>query len=63
MKKNNKLVFSNPEFIDTIGGEIPTIPGTGSGGLTWQSIGDGLYAVTMPDGSRVIVDKFGTIVE
>lgn len=62
MKKNTKLVFSNPEFIDNIG-EIPTIPGTGSGGLTWQSIGDGLYAVTMPDGSVVIVDKFGTIVE
>lgn len=38
-------------------------PGSGNhGGGGIESIGNGRYAMTLPDGTKVVVDKYGNII-
>ena len=37
-------------------------PSGGQGGIGTDSIGNGLYRVTLPDGTQVIVDQYGNII-
>ena len=37
-------------------------PSGGHGGDKPDSIGNGLYRVTLPDGTQVIVDQYGNII-
>lgn len=52
--------FVPPELQALLGDPMIDIPGSGGGGL--QSIGNGRYAVTLPDGQQVIVDQHGNII-
>ena len=47
--------FVPPELQALLGDPMIDIPVSGGGGL--QSIGNGRYAVTLPDGQQVIVDQ------
>ena len=50
--------FLPPELQDTVvglGGQKPS-------GSVLESIGNGRYAVTLPDGTQVIVDEYGNII-
>lgn len=51
--------FVPPELQALLGDPMIDIPVSG-GGL--QSIGNGRYAVTLPDGQQVIVDQYGNII-
>ena len=44
-----------------VDGDI-TIPTPSSEGEVGDSIGNGLYRVTLPDGTQVIVDQYGNII-
>lgn len=37
-------------------------PSGGQGGIGTDSIGNGLYRVTLPDGTKVVVDQYGNII-
>ena len=52
--------FVPPELQALLGDPMIDIPDSGGGGL--QSIGNGRYAVTLPDGQQVIVDQHGNII-
>ena len=52
--------FVPPELQALLGDPMIDIPVSGGGGL--QSIGNGRYAVTLPDGQQVIVDQHGNII-
>ena len=54
------MTYMDPELQNILERNTIEIPGSGGGGL--QSIGNGRYAVTLPDGQQVIVDKYGNIV-
>ena len=47
--------FMDPQLRPVLDKNSIEIPG-GSGGGNLQSIGNGRYAVTLPDGTQVIVD-------
>lgn len=42
--------------------EVIVQPSGGQGGIGSDSIGNGRYAVTLPDGTKVIVDQYGNII-
>lgn len=52
--------FMDPQLRPVLDKNSIEIPGSGGGNL--QSIGDGRYAVTLPDGQQVIVDQHGNII-
>ena len=37
-------------------------PSGGQGGIGTDRIGNGLYRVTLPDGTKVVVDQYGNII-
>lgn len=37
-------------------------PGSGNHGGGIESIGNGRYAMTLPDGTQVVVDQYGNII-
>lgn len=51
--------FMDPQLRPVLDKNSIEIPGSG-GNL--QSIGNGRYAVTLPDGTQVIVDQYGNII-
>lgn len=51
--------FIPPELQDTVVGLDGQKP---SGSVLEKSIGNGRYAVTLPDGQQVIVDQHGNII-
>lgn len=53
--------FMDPQLRPVLDKNLIEIPG-GSGGGKLQSIGNGRYAVTLPDGTQVIVDQYGNII-
>lgn len=55
--------YFDPELRPVFGtdGDI-TIPTRSSDGEVGDSIGNGLYRVTLPDGTQVIVDQYGNII-
>ncbi len=53
--------FMDPQLRPVLDKNSIEIPG-GSGGGNLQSIGNGRYAVTLPDGTQVIVDQYGNII-
>ena len=50
--------FIPPELQETFAGTEPSLPS----GWDLNSIGNGRYAVTLPDGQQVIVDQHGNII-
>lgn len=52
--------FMDPQLRPVLDKNSIEIPG--SGGVNLQSIGNGRYAVTLPDGTQVIVDQYGNII-
>lgn len=54
--------FMDPQLRPVLDKNSIEIPGSGSGGGNLQSIGNGRYAVTLPDGTQVIVDQYGNII-
>lgn len=42
-------------FLQTQGDQLPS-------GWSWQSVGNGLYRVTLPDGREMTVDSNGNII-
>lgn len=50
--------FIPPELQDTVVG----LDGQRPSGSVLESIGNGRYAVTLPDGQQVIVDQHGNII-
>lgn len=52
--------FMDPQLRPVLDKNSIEIPVSGGGGL--QSIGNGRYAVTLPDGQQVIVDQHGNII-
>ena len=55
----NNINWSDPMIVDILGNgeiEVPV-----SGGAGWNSIGGGLYTLTLPDGRIVTADEFGNI--
>lgn len=50
--------FIPPELQDTIVG----LEGQRPSGTHIQGIGNGLYRVTLPDGTKVVVDQYGNII-
>lgn len=55
--------YFDPELRPVFGvdGDIK-IPTPSSEGEVGDSIGNGLYRVTLPDGTQVIVDQYGNII-
>lgn len=49
--------FIPPELQEVIVGTPGKVPSTGI-----LSIGDGRYAMTLPDGTKVVVDQYGNII-
>lgn len=52
--------FIDPQLQPILDKDAVIIPGSGGGNL--QSIGNGRYAMTLPDGQQVIVDQYGNII-
>ena len=52
--------FMDPQLRPVLDKNSIEIHGSGGGNL--QSIGNGRYAVTLPDGQQVIVDQHGNII-
>ena len=52
--------FIDPQLQPILDKDAVIIPGSGGGNL--QSIGDGRYAMTLPDGTKVVVDQYGNII-
>lgn len=52
--------FIDPQLQPILDKDAIIIPGSCGGNL--QSIGDGRYAMTLPDGQQVIVDQYGNII-
>ena len=52
--------FIDPQLRPVLDKNSIEIPGSSGGNL--QSIGNGRYAVTLPDGTQVIVDQYGNII-
>lgn len=50
--------FIPPELQDTVVG----LDGQRPSGSVLESIGDGRYAMTLPDGTKVVVDQYGNII-
>lgn len=51
--------FIDPQLQPILDKDAVIIPGSG-GNL--QSIGNGRYAMTLPDGTKVVVDQYGNII-
>ena len=52
--------FIDPQLQPILDKDAVIIPGSGGGNL--QSIGNGRYAMTLPDGTKVVVDQYGNII-
>lgn len=52
--------FIDPQLQPILDKDAVIIPGSGVGNL--QSIGNGRYAMTLPDGTKVVVDQYGNII-
>ncbi len=55
--------YIDPELrtIYGVNGDID-LPTPSTGGNVKDSIGNGLYRVTLPDGTQVVVDQYGNII-
>lgn len=56
--------FMDPQLQPILDKNSIVNPPSGGGGFNpaRESLGDGRYAVTLPDGSQVIVDQHGNII-
>lgn len=52
--------FIDPQLQPILDKDAIIIPGSCGGNL--QSIGNGRYAMTLPDGTKVVVDQYGNII-
>ena len=59
------MIYTDPRLspvLDTNNGGIIGTRSNEHGGEKPDSIGNGLYRVTLPDGTQVVVDQYGNII-
>lgn len=57
------MTYMDPEFRTILDkNNVIVQPSGGQGGIETDYIGNGRYAVTLPDGQQVIVDQHGNII-
>lgn len=57
------MTYIDPQLQPILDKNQVIYPGSGNGGGEGpDSIGNGLYRVTLPDGQQVVVDQYGNIV-
>lgn len=54
--------FMDPQLRPVLDKNSIEIPGGSGGGNLQSASGNGRYAVTLPDGTQVIVDQYGNII-